>query len=117
LEEVLDAAGEVAFEAVECFAAGFPFGLFAGEVVGGVGVVEALGEREAVEGAVDLAVAAAVWAVLDCACGGGRDRCCSGDSCECRVRLEGVDAGDLADEFGGDEDAAAAFGEQLARLG
>ena len=65
LEEVPDAAGEVAFEAAQGFAAGFAFGLFAGEVGGGVGVVEAFGDREAVKGAVDLAVAAAVEAVAD----------------------------------------------------
>ena len=32
--------------------------------------------------------------------------------CEFGVGREAVDAGDLADQFGGDEDAAAAFGEQ-----
>ena len=48
MEEVPDAAGEVAFEGADCFAAGLAFGLFAVEVGGGVGVVEALGECEAV---------------------------------------------------------------------
>ena len=48
MEEVPGAACEVSFEAAYGFAAGFAFGLFAGEVGGGVGVVEALGEREAV---------------------------------------------------------------------
>jgi hypothetical protein len=47
LEEVPDAAGEVAFEAAHGFAVGFAFGLFAGEVGGGVGVVEAFAECEA----------------------------------------------------------------------
>jgi hypothetical protein len=48
LEEVPYAAGEVAFEAAQCFASCFAFGLFAGEVGGGVGVVESFGDREAV---------------------------------------------------------------------
>ena len=65
MEEVPDAAREVAFGASECFAAGLSFGLFAGEVGGGVGVVESLGDRQAVQGAVELAVAAAVEAVAD----------------------------------------------------
>jgi hypothetical protein len=46
---------EVALEAAQCFAATLSFGLFAGEVGGGVGVVESFGDREAVEGAVELA--------------------------------------------------------------
>ena len=75
LEEVPDAAGEVSFEAAHGFAVGFAFGLFAVEVGGGVGVVEAFAEREAVEGGVDLAVAAAVEAVSDRGAGGGGDRC------------------------------------------
>ena len=48
LEEVPDAACEVAFEAADGLAVGFAFGLFAGEVGGGVGVVVAFGECEAV---------------------------------------------------------------------
>ena len=65
LEEVPDAAGEVAFEAAQRFAAGFAFGLFAGEVGGGFGVEAAFADGEAVQGAVELAVAAAVEAVAD----------------------------------------------------
>ena len=48
LEQVPDAACEVAFEAANRFAAAFAFGLFAGEVGGGVGVEAALREGEAV---------------------------------------------------------------------
>ena len=39
LEEVPDAAGEVALEAADRFAAGLSFGLFAGEVGGAVAVL------------------------------------------------------------------------------
>ena len=45
------------------FAAGLAFGLLAGEVGGGLGVQAALGDGEAVQRAVELAVAAAVEAV------------------------------------------------------
>jgi len=45
---VPDAAGEVAFEAAHGFAVGFAFGVFAVEVGGGVGVVKAFAECEAV---------------------------------------------------------------------
>jgi len=59
----VDDAGELSFEAADCFAACFAFGLFAFEV-GACGWVDAaLGDGDAVEGAVELAVAAAVEAV------------------------------------------------------
>ena len=58
-----DAAGEVAFEAADGFSGGFAFGAFAGEVVAGFGVTAGAGDRDAVDGGVDLAVAAAVEAV------------------------------------------------------
>jgi hypothetical protein len=48
LEEMPDAAGEVAFEAADCFPAGLAFGLAAGEVGGAFGVQAALGDGEAV---------------------------------------------------------------------
>src|SRR5206468_3835054 len=63
LEELEDAAGEVAFEAAQCFSRGLAFCLFAGEVGSGLGVDASLGDGDAVQGAVELAVAAAVQAV------------------------------------------------------
>src|SRR5215207_267789 len=75
LEQVPDAAGEVALEAADGFAAGLAVGLLAGEVGGGLGVQTALGDRQAVERAVELAVAAAVEAVALRSSGGCRDRC------------------------------------------
>jgi hypothetical protein len=53
----------VAFEAAERFFAGFAFGLFAGELGGGVGIPVRFVDREAVKRAVELTVAAAVQAV------------------------------------------------------
>ena len=59
----VDGAGELAFEAAEGFAAGLALGLFAFEVGLRGWVDAALGDRDPVQGAVELAVAAAVEAV------------------------------------------------------
>jgi hypothetical protein len=59
-QRVEDDADEESFEAADGFAAAFSFGLFAFEVGAGVGVVAGLRDRDAVEGGVELAVAAAV---------------------------------------------------------
>ena len=53
----VDDVGEVAFEGAACFAVGLAFGAFAGEVGAGAGVEPGLGERDAVDGGVELAVA------------------------------------------------------------
>src|SRR3954466_5332261 len=63
LEEVPEAAGEVALEAADGFAAGLAFGVAAGEVGGALRVQAALGDGEAVQRAVELAVAAVVEAM------------------------------------------------------
>src|SRR5918997_477093 len=63
LEEVPEAAGEVAFEAAHGFESGLAFGAFAGDVVEGFGVAARAGERDPVDGGVELAVAAAVESV------------------------------------------------------
>src|SRR3954447_7401825 len=75
LEQVPDAAGEVALEAADGFAAGLAVGLPARGGGGRFGVDAAFGDREAVQGAVELAVAAAVEAVALGSSGGGGDRC------------------------------------------
>src|SRR5215216_4794021 len=74
LQEVPDAAGEVAFEAAEGFAGGLAFGPFAVEVGAGLGVAAGAGDGDAVDRGVDLAVAAAVEAVPVGAAGADRDR-------------------------------------------
>jgi hypothetical protein len=63
LEEVPDAACEVAFEAADRVAVGLALGAFAGDVGLGLVVAAGAGDRDAVNGGVDLAVAAAVEAV------------------------------------------------------
>ena len=49
LEEVPDAAGEVALEAADGFAGGLAFGAFAGDVVLGFGVAARAGDGDAVD--------------------------------------------------------------------
>jgi hypothetical protein len=60
VEKPPDVACEVAFEAAECFFLGLAFGVSAVEVGAGGGVGAGAGERDDVEGVVELAVAAAV---------------------------------------------------------
>src|SRR3954469_18310438 len=63
VEDVPDAAGEVAFEAADRFSFALAFGELFGHVVAGLGVAARAGDGDAVQGGVDLAVAAAVEAV------------------------------------------------------
>src|SRR5581483_3629766 len=63
LEGCVDGAGELSFEAAECFAACLALGLFAFQVGACGWVPAALGNGDAVEGAVELPVAAAVEAM------------------------------------------------------
>ena len=107
-----DAASEVPFEAADGFAAGLAFGLAAGEVGGALGVQAAFGDGEAVQRAVDLAVAAVVEAVALGSSGGGGDGRGAGAAGELGVAGEAGDVGDLAEQLGGGEDAAAGFGER-----
>jgi len=81
----------LAFEAAEGFAAGLAFGLFALEVGLRWWVDAALGYGDAVQGAVELAVAAAVEAVALVFAGAGVEWCDAGMAGELRVGVEAVD--------------------------
>jgi len=63
LEEVPDAACEVAFEAAERFAVGLAFGGLASDVGLGLGVAAGAGDGDAMDRRVGLAVTASVEAV------------------------------------------------------
>ena len=110
---MVEAPREVTFEAAQRSLGGFAFGLFALEVRLGLGVVAGAGDRDDVQRVVELAVAAAVQAVLAALPGGARDRCDAGLQREARVGLEPFGAGGAADQDRGDERAAAGLGEQL----
>ncbi len=58
-EGAVDDVGEASFEDAECFEAAVAVGASAGDQGSRAGVVVGLGERDAVEGGVELAVAAA----------------------------------------------------------
>src|SRR3954453_19106468 len=95
LEEVPDAAGEVAFEAADGFFGALAFGAFAGDVVLRLGVAAQAGGGDAMDRGVDLAVAAAVQAVAVGLAGTDRDRSDAGRAGELGIACEAVGAGDL----------------------
>jgi hypothetical protein len=101
LEEVPDAACEVALEAADGFAVGLAFGGLASEVDLGFGVAASACDGDAMDRRVDLAVAAAVEAVAVGFARADGDRCDSGGAGEPGVAGKATGAGDLADELGG----------------
>jgi hypothetical protein len=65
-ETAVDGVGDAAFEAAECFSAGFSFVLFALVVVAAGVVGSGLGDGDDVEGSVESSIAAAVEAMALC---------------------------------------------------
>jgi hypothetical protein len=59
-QQLPDAAGEVALERADRFTVGLAFGLLARDELDGFGVTAGAGDRDAVNGGVDLTVAAAI---------------------------------------------------------
>jgi hypothetical protein len=91
------------FQAAEGFSFRLAGGAFAFVVGAAFGVAADLGERDRVEGPVELLVPAGVEPVSDGAAGGGRQRCGAVGGGE-RVAIGvAVDVDDLGDEPGGDQ--------------
>ena len=111
-EEVMEAACEVPLEAPQCALVGLPFGLFAFEERLGGGVDAGAGDGDDVQRPVELAVTAAVQAVLAVLPGGARDRSDPGLQREARVALELFGASGSADQDRGNERSAAGLFEQ-----
>jgi hypothetical protein len=88
LEGVPFAGGEVAFEALDGFPVGLAFGGLVGDVDLGLGVAAAACDGDAVDGRVELAVAAAVEVVAVGLAGANGDRCKSGGAGELGVAFE-----------------------------
>jgi hypothetical protein len=105
----------VALEATQCLALGLALGETAGNVVLRRLVAAQLGDGDATEGGVQLAVAAAIEAEARAVAARGRDRRDAGQASEFRRRAEALDAGDLGDQLRGGERPDAGEGEQ-ARL-
>src|SRR5262245_31742366 len=95
VEAAVDDVGEVALERAACLAWRLPFGDFAGEVGAGRWVVAGLDDGDAVEGGVELAVAAAVEAVAACGLAGA-----AGDGCGAAEAREGGGVAEAADVAG-----------------
>jgi hypothetical protein len=100
LEEVPEAAGEVALEAADGFFGALAFCAFAGDVVLCLGVAAQAGDGDAVDGRVDLAVTAAVEPVAVGLARADGDRSDAGGARELGIAGEPARAGDLADELG-----------------
>ena len=83
LEEAVDLAGDVAFEAALGFSGGFALGGSFGDVGLGVWAVAAAGDGDGVQRAVELAVAAAVEAVAGVLRGGRFEWGDAGEAGEC----------------------------------
>ena len=105
----------MAFEAADGFFGALAFGAFAGDVVLGLGVAAQAGDGDAMDGRVDLAVAAAVEAVAVGVAGADGDRSDAGGARELGVAGEAGRAGDLADELGRGQRPEAGLAEQLRR--
>ena len=95
VEAAVDDVGEVAFERSACFAWRLAFGDLAGEVGPRGRVVAGLDDGDAVEGSVELPVAAAVEAVS----AGGLARA-AGDRCGAAEAREGGGIAEAADVAG-----------------
>jgi AraC-like DNA-binding protein len=71
-----------------------------------------LGDRDSVQGAVELSVSAAVESVSSVFAGAGLERCDPGVSGELGVGVEAFDRAELAKQFGGAQRAATGQGQQ-----
>ena len=103
VEAAVDDVGEVAFEGASCFAGRLAFGDLAGEVGACWRVVAGLDDGDAVEGGVELAVAAAVEAVAACGLAGAAgDRCGAAEAGEGGGVAEAADVAGVRDDRRGD---------------
>src|SRR3954447_19417338 len=105
----------MALEAAEGVAVGLAFGAFACDVGLGLGVAAGACDGDAVDGGVDLAVAAAVEAVAVGLARADRDRCDAAGAGEFGVAREALGAGDLADQLARGQRTEAGLGQQLWR--
>ena len=103
----MEPSGEVAFEAAQRAFCGLAFGLFAGEVFTGGGVVLRAGDRDDVQRVVELAVPSAVEAMLLALARGAFDRRGAALQREARVGVKPFGSGGSADQDRGGERPAA----------
>ena len=111
-EGVEDDAGQLSLQAAQRFAATLALGSLAFEVDTRRRVDAALGDRDPMQGAVQLPVTAAVEAVASALARAGLERCDPGVACELGVAREAFNRPDLAEQLGGAEGATAGELEQ-----
>ena len=103
----------MAFEAADGFELGLAFGVFASEIGAGLGIGLGSGERDDVDRAVELAVAASVQSVALGVPTAGRDGSGAGVPGEVSVGREPLSAGGVADDDRGGHGSAPGLGEHL----
>src|SRR3954470_5042635 len=99
-QKLPDSAREVTLETTQGFDSGLALGLLFGEELPGRGMAAALGDGDAVKGAVELAVATAVEPVADAAARGGGDRGDAGQAGELGLAGKALRPGGLGDQLG-----------------
>src|SRR5215210_2090957 len=108
LQAPVDDVGEMAFEGAASFTAGLAFGGFAGDECAGAWVDAGLHDRDPVEGGVELAVAAAIEAVVAGGLAGAAgDRCGAAEAGVGGGAAEAADVAGVCDHGDGDNGAGA----------
>src|SRR6266508_6913415 len=115
LEQSVEAAGEVALEAAVCFAATFAVADASIDVGDRRLVCASAGDEDHVQGAVELAIAAAVEAVADRLSRRSGDRCAASEASEGGLASDPAGVGPGDDELRGRERSDARLIEQLRR--
>ena len=115
LEEPVEAAGEVAFEAAVCFSACFAFADPSFDVRDRGFVDSAAGDEDLVHRSVELSVAAAVESVADRLSGGGGDRGDAGEPGERGLASNPAFVGPGEHDLGREERPNAGLVEELWR--
>jgi hypothetical protein len=111
----VDGPDELSFEAAERLATTLALGLLALEVGAGRRVDASLRDRDPVQGAVQLAVAAAIEPVALVLARAGVERCDAGVAGKLGIGAEAGDRSDFAEQLGGGQAAAAGQFEQPRR--
>ena len=112
LDASVEASGECAFEGAADVAVGLAFGGASGLVGAGFWVAAHPGDGDGVQGAVEVAVAAAVESVTGALAAAGFERRDAGQGGECGFVADPSAVGPADQQLGGDDRSDAGFGEQ-----
>ena len=112
LDEAVEPAGEGALEASADVAVGLALGGASGFVVAGFGVAAEPGDRDGVQGAVEVSVAHSAEPVPGALAAAGFERRDAGEGCECGFVADASAVGPADQQLGGDDRSDTGFGEQ-----